>query len=128
MQAYVITLIGQGDTDVKIVDQETYEWIVSADLGRKGNESGWQDKTCPLTVRKAVWDEMSLREQKHYGQMSNFYPDITIGSPNNDRALFVCALKDKSGKELSFWDIEAYTTYIAKHNVEILDSYEGYIY
>ena len=128
MSAYVVNLSGQGDTDIKIVDKETFEWIISEDLGRPDGKTGWDDKTCPNSVRKRMWDEMDLSEQKDYGGFEGFYPYITIGSVHNDRALYAPAMKTIEGNDLSFHDTASYTNYVTRNALHVEDSFEGYIY
>lgn len=129
MNAYILSLEGQGDTHIKIVDKETFDWVISENLGNPNNESGWEDKTCPPNVRKRAWEDTDASTQSLYGSFENFYPDITIGSPHNDRALFAPAVIDENDNKLDFYDdTEAYTNYVTEQGIHIQDSFEGCIY
>lgn len=127
MDMYLISLSGQGDTSLKLVDQETFEWVVSDYLGFRNDPDSRFDKTCPLNVRKKVWENLSQFDKRDFESFESFYPEIYDGSEYNDRALFAPALTI-DGMNLSFSDALSYSKYITSNNVNILDEYSGYIY
>lgn len=114
MKAYSVILVGQGDTNIKIIDKETFDWIhTDSQAGRVGNESGWIDKACPSSIKNRLEDKD--------------YPYITIGSMHNDRALAAPAIKHEN-EELSYYDMTEFMNGVKKHNIQIVESFEGYIY
>jgi hypothetical protein len=52
---------------------------------------------------------------------------ITIGSYNNDRALRSPVIEMNNKKAL-FWSVKEAFDFINKNNLNLIDSFEGYIY
>lgn len=127
MEMYIIHLVGQGNIVIKLVDKETFEWVISSEMGSTGDSLGWLDKTCPLNVRKSIWENCDQREKERIGSFKDFYPRITYGSANNDRALCAPAT-NVDGERLIFQNISSYTNCIIKNKINIIDEYSGYIY
>lgn len=129
MNVYAVMLTGQGDTDIKLVTPETYNWITANELGRTNNHaSSWDDTSCPIEVRKQIWESLHPSEKKGYNDDFNeYYPEITIGSFTNDRALVAPAIKQNNVK-LEFNNLGDYTAFIKQHDITIIDTFEGYIY
>ena len=103
---FLISLSGQGDTDLKLVTQEVWDWVLTP---FNGKGSGYTE-----TVPKAVQEEM----MKHNGEV--YEVNVTIGSYENDRALQAPGVSFRTHKEL----IE----YVKKNSVEIVEEFDGYIY
>lgn len=112
MKVYLIILTGQGDTEIKVVDQETWDWIKSSNPGKPKNtkKNSWFDQLVP----KSQLDKI--------GEV----PYITIGSFENDRALWS---RNADGYQEYYYDtvIEAMKD-IKKNGHEFEDEYSGEIY
>jgi len=110
---YMITCIGQGDTEITIVDQETWDWIFSPwPKTLKGKNSG-ED-----IVPKAV-----LKKMRKWYEDDSFKPEITIGSYENDRALQAPSVNGEK-----FYSMKDALKFIKDKKIKIADSHEGYIY
>lgn len=104
-QLYLLVMSGQGDTYVKLVDKETWEWI------------GDPFKPCPDAVLKG-YQERNETDDK---------PNITTGSAVNDAALQVApAMVD--GEETMFYGVKECMDFCKEHDIDIVDEWEGYIY
>ena len=117
MKVYLIVLTGQGDTFIKVVDEETFEWIVSDDLGQpKGEEdaSSWEDQLVPASQIEKIKEE-----EGEYDPLR-----ITIGSYDNDRALAAKPCGDYD----TYYSIKEAMKAIKSHGDELEDEYQGYIY
>ena len=114
---YMLTLSGQGDTHVKLIDEESWNWIDSAEKLKfeKGKFSGYLPFPPAIRARLDTPDD---------------YPNgayITSGSAYNDAAL-QCPAVEINGEEADFFQLKDAMTFIRKHDVEIVDSFEGCIY
>lgn len=124
MNIYLLVLSGQGDTDVKPVDEEAYNWITSEDLGRPEtfeedeDEHGWYDRIVPASQLELLQKDAD----KFGGEVERVY--ITIGSYDNDRALFA---KPVEGYATHDSVADAIKEITAKGDT-LVDSYEGCIY
>src|SRR5271157_834314 len=98
---YVLTLTGQGDTYIKLIDKETWNWI-----------SSYCDVTCPPAILARMREEDPDAE-----------PHITRGSWENDRALQAPAVYGNT-----FYSMKEAMQYITKHKMNVIDSWEGCIY
>lgn len=109
---YALVLTGQGDTDIKLVEKDVWDWIMGAKPKQK--------------VPKSVLDK--LREhQMREGYEEFEEPYITPGSPVNDAALYApAAIVD--GKDCQFFSVSEYTKFVKKHDIDIVDDFEGCIY
>ena len=120
--AYLLILTGQGDTEIKVVDEETYNWIVSTELGKSEQDKGklyWNDISCPPEVRKAIIET----EEEGEG----FSISIGINSYSNDRALFAPCIK-VNGNEMRFSTVVDVYNWAVRNGYTIIDEYQGYIY
>lgn len=126
-KVYLVVLSGGGDTYIKIVDEETWNWITSDDMGQAPadeDESSWEDQIVPpsqIAKMKANHEKYT----KKWGVNDQFYPlQITSGSWENDRAL---AAMPADGYDNYDSFKEAMTA--IKDNGDIFeDEYEGYFY
>lgn len=118
-KVYLVTLEGGGDLYVKVVDQETFDWITSDDPGIPEAESDdddgvtlWEDQTVPpsqVAKLKAIGD----------------YPvEITSGSWENDRAI---AAQPADGYDTYDTVAEALKA-IRRNKAELEDEYHGGMY
>lgn len=123
MQVYIVHLAGQGDTEIKFVDKETWEWINSSNLGQSNEDKGktsWCDVSCPESIRKPMIEEGIIDN-------INEFPVITIGSLQNDRALLAPPMLIDN-KRRTFWNHESFIEFLKDNEFEILGEFEGYIY
>ena len=111
MKLYMLTLSGQGDTCIKFVEQDVWEWMgaVQADLFAQPNEA-------------------VLKKLRRYHDEPDFVPNITSGSAYNDAALQAPPALYQGSKEAYFFDMKSAVDFIKENNVEVLDTFEGYIY
>ena len=111
---YLIHLTGQGDVEVAFVNKEVFDWINSTDKGQAPadrGKSGWYDQTVP----KFVSDRLPSDERGVF---------LTIGSFNNDRALAVIGLKNVR----SFTSVRDAMAHVRRHNLNVVNEFEGSIY
>ena len=108
---YVLNMFGDGDIDIRIVDEETWDWI------------GSLDETIPvnITERECEWrDSMD--------QTSDFHSP-TMHPSTNDRALAMPPCKHPDGTWMVFGSLKEYVKFLQAHpDVIIEDEYEGMIY
>jgi hypothetical protein len=114
MKVYLIVLQGQGDTDVRVVDKETFDWVTSTNPGMLAEAKGnaWIDSRVPEYQQKK-------REEDGLGSL-----ELTTGSWWNDRML--AAYSIHGYKEYSSLR-DALKAVKAKGD-EIEDTTEGMIY
>ena len=128
---YMLVLTGQGDTDVKLVNKETWDWVMNADLGQSPDDRGeseWNDISVPANVKKAIWDGLSNSEKAWYGHnLDNFEVNVTAGSYNNDRALLAPPLKI-DGVSGRFSSLTEAFNWVKKHDLNIVGECHGCIY
>lgn len=112
---YLIALSGQGDMHIKLVNKPMWDWIGSAKPG----------STPPADVLQELVDYRT----KDYGEppAKGWKPYITCGSAENDAALFATPV-EVDGEEATFSSMKSAMAFINKHNIEIVEEYEGYIY
>ena len=118
MKAYMTILTGQGDTDVSIVTKEIFDWINSPFPSELNGKTGL-DPYAPESVVEQI-----RKDNEGFG-----FPDdehgVSIGSRSyeNDRAL-------QMGEQCikRFFDMKSAFDYVRENDVEIVDTYEGYIY
>lgn len=126
---FMIVLEGGGDVTVKIVDEETFDWLDSP--RPKMVDYGAEDKSCPESVRQRAYKEYLEAESRWPSRKTkpyeDFWPDVTSGSCENDRALFVAALTI-DGEQLEFDTVSEAANWCVEHGVKIAESWEGYIY
>jgi len=125
---YLIFLQGQGDTQVKVVDQETWDWIFSGynPPDPHPGKNSYEDKTCPPAILE--------RYKKANGEDAEEpFPCVSVGSTDNDRALYAPGiyfgkrhLEDYTSLSEATDDIMAWKKLLGiKHWAS---TYEGYIY
>jgi hypothetical protein len=118
LKVYLIILTDQGDTKIKVVDQETWDWINSDDLGRHPNLEGassWTDLLVPQSQLKKILDDNN-----------GYHPHLTIGSWQNDRAMWSC--NADGYVEGYYGSVEDAMEAIEKNGHELTDEYHGSIY
>ena len=121
MRMYLIKLTdGGGDTDYKIVDKETWDWIHSNDMGQPANHDSkkdyiWVDQLVPKSQLELM--------KKEYGK-DDFEPEISIGSWSNDRAIFARSVKPYS----TYSSVKSVMNALQKNGDELVDEYEGSLY
>ena len=115
---YLIILSGQGDTIIKVVNQETWEYIFSP--APKFVLYGAKE-TLPAGV--AADDDFDDDDDDEPTPTPNPNPTISVtsGSYENDRALLVKG-------EQSFYSLSDYTKWVKKSKAKIADEYHGLIY
>lgn len=118
---HIVFLSGQGDTYVKVVDKDTFDWI-NGPMGDNGGEGQWIDKSCP-PIQLALLAEEAARA-KRSGDRFDPDPWITRGSYDNDRAM-MCFSTD--GYE-TYYSIVAATRAISKKGHKLAGEYEGCVY
>lgn len=108
-KCYLILLAGQGDTDIKIVNKDTWDWIMG-DGEVPPHQVEAFIKSCHENESEVITEE-AAREYLN-----------SSGSCDNDKAL-----KCKADFE-EFTSMKSAMQYIYKHDLEVVDEYEGYIY
>jgi hypothetical protein len=128
VKLYLITLAGGGDIDLKLVDQETWDWIQNSDTGNADSpdETCWTDRACPETVKRRIYEKERTTEP--YEEWAEENPMLTIGSWQNDRMLLAPAATAADGKELVFWSVSAAMGFCQKEGIEVAGEEEGCIY
>jgi len=119
MNVYLVTLEGGGDRYIKVVDQETYDWITSDDMGRpegEDNSSSWEDQLVPASQIA----KMKKQRGEDYEPVS-----ITSGSWDNDRAI---AALSADGYDDDYDSIKEALRDIKKKGDEMEDEYHGCMY
>jgi len=116
-KVYLIVLRGQGDTEIKVVDKETFDWITSSDPGHGLKEMpiSWDDMNTPAS--------QLAKMKKQDDTFWSVY--LTCGSWENDRAL-ACAAAD--GYAESYGTIKSAMNTITKKGDVLTNEYHGEIY
>ena len=120
-KVYLVILSGGGDTYIKVVDQETFDWICSDDMGLPENYDpmnggSWEDQLVPVSQVAKM-----KMEQEEY----ECYPlTITRGSWDNDRAIAACPADEYD----SYDTVTEATKAIQKHGDVLEDEYQGCMY
>jgi hypothetical protein len=106
---YLIVLNGGGDTDIKLVNKDVWDWI----------NSPYTDdvEKVPDAVVVLDPDQFSAENTR---EDEDGYCCVCPSSYDNDRAM--------GAPGLSFWSMKEAMQYIRKHDIEIIDEYEGYLY
>lgn len=120
MEVYLIKLTdGGGDTDYKIVDQETWDWINSNNMGQPSNiKKGdvlWVDQLVPKS-------QLELMKKEYLED--DFEPEISIGSWTNDRAILARSVRPYG----TYSSVKDVMNALRKHGDELVDEYEGCLY
>ena len=117
MKVYVLILQGGGDTEIKAVDQETWDWIHGPSGQPKDNRTGWEDPFVPKS------QEVLQRKDE------NWPVNLTSGSYTNDRALYAYSIPAyESVIDNSHKAITKLNAFALKRGDEIAETWEGYIY
>lgn len=123
-QAYLVSLTGQGDTAVYVVDKEVWDWINSPRPQSAVNKSSWSEwDFAPEKVKQAVRELNTRFADIEYDDII-----VTIGSYENDRCmvldenccLFAAQYTDTPLKEAYEW--------LTQNGYTIIDTYHGAIY
>ncbi len=117
-KVYLVTLSGQGDTYKKLVNHETYYYII---YGGDAPEA---------QVEKSFYleNEDSNEEVARDVIRNNFREMVTGSSPDNDRALAICP-DTFGGEEFDSESTKELMKFLKRHNLELADDeYDGYIY
>lgn len=113
-KCYLIHLAGQGDTEIKIVNKATWDWIVG-----EGEAPPHQVESYIKSCRKygsGYTPIPTTAEASEYLKFAN------SGSCDNDKAL-ECEADFKR-----FASIKSAMQYISKHGLKVVDEYEGCLY
>jgi hypothetical protein len=121
---YLLDLRGHNDTQISLVSKEVFDWIVGPQPNF-GKESGIEDTLCPADIRKKL-------EEIHSKNILDepFELIVTIGSCNNDRALRASydLAETINGEEAIFNTTQELMNFCKKYDIEIEDSFQGYVY
>ena len=115
---YMITLIGQGDTEIALVDEESWNWLNNPKDASK----------FPLELASKLMGIDNGYSTPPYNGVQEYISEKiseiqTSGSPDNDAALFIVA-----GCDQIFYNTMGAISYVRENNIEIMGSYEGCIY
>lgn len=105
MNLYMLVTAGQGDIDIKLVDKETWDWVMKPD-----------NTKIPSNVLAAY------RERAEEGPEA--FPS---GQGTNDAALQVASAK-VGHIRAEFSQIKTAAAFIRKHDITIVNEWHGYIY
>lgn len=121
MDKYVITLTGQGDTDVVFVDEDVWEWIHdrSLPMPQSVREGLLREARAPDAVFKDQYAKMT--DADIIAESADQEGELSWG---NDRALCTVATAGSA----SFDNIGAAMNWASENNVKVKKSYEGFIY
>jgi hypothetical protein len=120
MTVYLITLIGQGDTECKVVDKDTLNWINAPSDQPKDSDS-------PLWIDQYSWID-SIAPEWQTTKAAEEDADITVtsGSYQNDRALISFSLP---GYDCYYRSVGEAISAVEKNGDTLgKETYEGYIY
>lgn len=118
MKVYILILTGQGDTYVRVIDKEAWEWIFSPSPSFPAGKYEAFDPTTPQSVLDAL--------KKEYKDSNA--PDVRVssGSCDNDRALL--CYSNIPGYKGNYNSVKSALKAIEKRGDTVKDTYEGYIY
>lgn len=109
---YMLLLTGQGDTNVSIVDQQVWDWV----------NDPWGKEVPDVVVDGAMKPEFNTTGQSREETAAGLKGSITVGSPENDAALSAMCYLDY------YWSLKEALDHIKANNIDIEDTFEGYIY
>ncbi len=114
MKLHLLTLVGIGDLEFKLVDQETWDYIFSPrpNFGKTHGFLETPPKNIQVAMKAAGRDEDTVY--------------VTSGSCENDRALSVSFLV--AGEDAQFFHMKELHAFMKKHDIEIDREWEGGIY
>ena len=128
MKMYLVILEGGGDIYIKVVDQETFDWICSDDMGQPADyddDTSWVDQIVPasqLSKMKADWDKDVDKPWRIKGAEFEFR--ISRGSWDNDRAIAAFPADSYD----TYDTVRDATRAIQKHGDVFEDEYQGCMY
>jgi hypothetical protein len=121
MELYMLTMSGQGDTHVVFVDKDIWDWI-----GRVHDKRIAKGPVIlPTSVEEKFKKKAELEGQEYEP------PYLSTGSPTNDAALAAPGHfygTESNPSEAAFCNVKEAMAFVREHNVEIVDTWEGYIY
>lgn len=79
--------------------------------------------TCPLNVKKPIWDSIKA----DYGTFEEFELRVTTGSLRNDRARHAAGML-VDGEELTYSNLFEFVHALINREIHIVDTFYGYIY
>ena len=126
-KVYLIILDDDGDI-YKVVDQETFDWICSDDMGLPADyddDTSWVDQIVPasqLTKMKAEWNKDADKPWRIKNEEFEFR--ITRGSWDNDRAI---AARPADGYD-TYDTVKEALRSIAFNRDTFEDEYQGCMY
>lgn len=109
-KVYMVVLQGGGDTQVSYINKETWDWInnEAVKAPQVQVEKVFSDTHCTYETTEEV--ERDLNQWRG-------------SSPDNDRAL---SARPDHGE--MFFDVKSAMKYARDNDLEVTDSFEGYIY
>ena len=122
---YLVILEDDSDLFFKVVDQETFDWICSDDMGLPADyddDTSWVDQIVPasqLEKMKAEWDNSRWRIKNE-----EFEFRITRGSWDNDRAI---GARPADGYE-TYNTVKEAMKAIKRNGDKLEDEYQGDMY
>jgi len=105
---YLIHLSGQGDAEIFLVNKPVWNWVINGEEFPPGFEKDYNKINFPE-------------------KLSEEYVSMEL---ENDRAslLYCCSVEYADKHYISFDCIKDLIDYCAKLNINIVDTFEGYIY
>lgn len=130
MKVYIVLLEGGGDIYIKVVDEETFNWICSDDPGQPADyddDTSWVDQIVPaaeLARQKVAWEEHEALWHVN-GKGAKFEGiRLSRGSWENDRAIFALPAVGYN----QYDTIKEAMRAIKDHGDEFEDEYQGCMY
>lgn len=117
-KCYMIVLVGQGDTFVKFVNKETWDWISNLNTNPPQFQIDEYIKN-ELDAHEVL--KTPLNETREYA-ISELMA-MKSGSTMNDRALFA-----QPDHGCVFYSLKEAMSFAKDEDIDVLDTFEGYIY
>lgn len=120
---YLIVLKGQGDTEIKVVGPLTWAWLTKPAPDFGGDSMVEERLPDDVIAEMRALDPVGIRtyeENMAADQCVPFVCETTIGSYDNDRALFLPAKSFDTARSAFGW--------MAARGMTVVDDYHGYIY
>ena len=138
MKAYIVKLTdADNDTTLKLVDQETWDWInlrisgqpkpkqIKNFLGftKTQTTNRWDDSLCPPSIRERI--------KKNYLDFDGIW--ISAGSWENDRAIYAPVLEDDENFYADYANTKTTFDMLRKaeakgYEVDLDEEYQGVMY
>lgn len=120
---YLIVTAGQGDIDYKLIDKESWDWIMSAPPTELYSSStcSIDDTSCPAAIRQELYQQEIAWDPN--SKFEDFEVTITTGSPENDKALLAPGICDEM-----FHTALDVTKWAAQNGHIIVEEWNGHIY